>query len=149
MSGAQDLDIHLLTSCDSWVGGEGEHLGAPLLIRYRSQLNRKVDTSNHPHLIITTWSYSAHPSGMPSPEESAVMNDFETALVGEVEHDVMGVLAAVITNAGARRWVFYARNAEQFVQRFNIIAIKHRSRTATPEIWFDPEWDHFFKDIAP
>lgn len=77
------------------------------------------------------------------------MNNFEAALVDEVERDVLGVLVAVITNAGARKWVFYAKNAEQFDQRFNTIAIKHPSETSAPEIWFDPGWSHFFQDIVP
>ncbi|AUI09561.1 MULTISPECIES: DUF695 domain-containing protein [Stenotrophomonas] len=143
------LDTRLLTECDAWNGGEGEYMGAPLLIRYRSQLTRNVDLSNHPHLIIAQWSYSEHPSGMPSPDELIAMNNFEAALVDEVERDVLGVLVAVITNAGVRKWVFYAKNAEQFDQRFNTIAIKHPSETSAPEIWFDPGWSHFFQDIVP
>lgn len=93
MSKRQDLDITLLTEHDAWNGCEGEHLGLPLLIRYRSQLSRSVDLSNHPYLVIIGWNYSDHPSGMPSLEESACMNRLEGELVNELERDALGVLA--------------------------------------------------------
>lgn len=148
MSKRQDLDITLLTEHDAWNGCEGEHLGLPLLIRYRSQLSRSVDLSNHPYLVIIGWNYSDHPSGMPSLEESVCMNRFEGELVNVLERDALGVLAAVVTTGGVRRWVFYTMNADRFCEPFKCSAGRDKERSLQMDVWLDAEWNHFFQDIV-
>lgn len=85
---------------------------------------------------------------MPSLEESARMNRSESTLVNELERDVLGVLAAVVTTDGVRRWVFYAMDAGRFCDRFTCSAGGGKERLLQTDVWLDAEWNHFFEDIV-
>lgn len=94
-----------------------------------------------------TWSYSRSSSGMPSAEDSKQMAEFENALVGLVESDWHGVLAATITNDGSREWIFYVvDDLPETTERIHRVPQKSDPFPIELERTRDSTWE-FFSDL--
>lgn len=58
---------------------------------------------------------------MPAPSDMQEMSRFEDFLTASVEQDGLAVLTAILTFDGARQWVYYTRDIQQFAERLSAI----------------------------
>jgi hypothetical protein len=75
------------------------------------------------------------------------MNVFEDQLEASIEHDLAGVLTAVITNPGARKWVLYAHDASLCVDRIKAIPHERGADSIKIDSADDAKWQFFYDEI--
>ena len=106
-----------IVEADGWSVAEGENGGGPLVIRFRDGFQDRPDVTALSHLVRVVWRYAPSGSGMPDAPEADAMALFEDRLVAATESDQSAVLAAVITSAGTREWLFYVADVADFGRR--------------------------------
>lgn len=102
-----------------WAVAEGEHEGAPLLIRFR-QFPREFEQGLLPSRLNVFWLMGdSEPWGFPTLLESGRLDAFEERLVAAVEHDGHSVLSVVLTCKGQREFVFHTADVPGFLERLS------------------------------
>lgn len=132
---------------DQWIAADGTHNGKPLLIRFRSELRKNPDLSQYPNLIKITWNFETNSTGMPDSAASANMEAFEDRLITAVEPSQAAVLTAVITNDGARVWIFYTSNVGQFGHLLTEMPQEPEPYPIFLSTERDPEWSTLYDGI--
>lgn len=137
---------HLPTK-ERWALADGVHGGLPLVIRFRQGLFELPGRDRFPMRLSLKWTYSDSESGMPSHRDSEEMAEFENSLVPLVEANQHGVLAATITNAGIREWIFYVvDDRSETLDLIHRVPQKVERYPIEIERSSDPDWS-FFSDL--
>lgn len=119
------------------------------MIRFRNELAPDSGISKHPQLIRIYWDYTQHESGMPSTDDSQSMEVLENRLVGALEADLSGVLAAAITTNGYREWVWYCVSIEVFAEKLHNMPQETDPYPIQIEAENGPVWGYFFNQVRP
>jgi hypothetical protein len=90
-------------------------------------------------------------NGLASPVDIPLMQTFEDRIVRVSELRALSILAAVVTGRGEREFVFYARNAGDFLGCLNEIPQEEDRYPIEIHSSDDPTWDYFHSlvGIAP
>jgi hypothetical protein len=70
----------------------------------------------YPAAVEIVWRFDGAQNGMPTPEVSALMSEWEEQL-GQLEGPATGLLGITITGNGRREWVWYVAEAPAFISR--------------------------------
>ncbi len=93
---------------DRWTVAAIERDAGPGTLRFRAPVLKPGDVEDYPKVLRMLWAYAAEGSArLPTSDEAAAMDRFETAVCTVLENDARAFLAAVLTFDGARQWVFY------------------------------------------
>jgi hypothetical protein len=136
-----------IVEADKWTLAQGSHNGKPVVIRYRDGFESRPDISAYPHRLTVTWSFEPDKSGMPSRASNDVMTAFEDHLIIALERDLSAVVTAVITNAGSRQWVIYAKSAGVCANRIKAIPRKSDASPIALDSDDDANWSFFYVAI--
>lgn len=125
---------------DTWTVGTTDQDGQPLIIRVRSQMPAVADRQRHAQLVVVGWPYDGTETGLPTPVDTAAMQDFETAVEAGPERGGSGTQVASITGAGHKEWRYYAADADAFVAALNASLEGHPTYPLEIEMFDDSEW---------
>jgi len=104
-----------LIMIDSWYNAEGKLNGMTMLIRGRDSLKNIYDSGLYTTRIEIEWTFSdRNKTGMPSENESILMEKFENALVPNLENDLKSIIVSVNTWNNTRTWFFYTKSVDEF-----------------------------------
>ena len=134
---------------DIWSIAEGDALGKPRYIRFRTELQQKSADPAYPRLIQIVWKYEADENGLPSLETATDLRAFEDKLRSSVESEKIGLLVAVCTNNGEREWMFYTSGVSDFERCLNEMQDEQDEQDEFPidvTSAKDPKWSAFFEE---
>jgi hypothetical protein len=132
-----------------WAIAQGEtHDGQPMLLRIK-QYEDAFPRARYEHRLNIVWPVAAGSvDGMPDQADMDAMQVFENRLCAAIEADSQATLGLVITGAGEREWVFYCRDAQEFMQRLSAMPHDGAPYPIRIEYERDPDWE-FFRDYLP
>jgi len=125
---------------DTWTVGTADQDGQPIIVRVRSQMPGVADRQRHAQLIVVGWPYDGTETGLPTSDETAAMQDFESAVEAGIERGGAGTQVASITGAGHKEWRYYAADADAFVAALNASLDGHPTYPLEIEMFDDSEW---------
>ena len=125
---------------DTWTVGTADQDGQSLIIRVRSQMPAVAERQRHAQLIVVGWPYDGAETGLPTTDETAAMQDFESAVEAGLDRGGEGIQVASITGAGHKEWRYYAADAEAFVATLNASLDGHPTYPLEIEMFDDSEW---------
>ncbi len=100
------------------IEGEESKEGVRFL-SVRKELLPHLETGKYPYRIEVCWRYEGDHARMPLESTGIEMEQFEVAVVKELERNKLAILACISTGEGRREWVFYTRNLRAFGETFN------------------------------
>lgn len=135
---------------DNWTGAEGSNAdGIPVMVRYRQNLQDFIESGKYNSKLDITWSYDIDEAAeMPTPGEDGVMENFEADLLEAYEADYQGILVAVITGKGKKRWTWYVSDAELAKERLEQVLLRFETLPIEVSQTADPEWKGYYNFIA-
>jgi hypothetical protein len=136
-----------IVAADKWSVAQASDAGKPVIIRYRDGFETLPDMSAYSRRLTVTWQIAPIPGGLRDQSVQVAMNAFEDQLEASIEHDLAGVLTAVITTPGARKWVLYAHDSSLCVDRIKVIPHEHGADTIKMDSADDAKWQFFYQDI--
>ena len=139
--------IAIINNDDGWVIEEEVRNDELMVTRFRYELTTKLDKKKYSNLIRVFWNYSEHSTGLPSPKDVQLMNVFENRLAKALEHDVSGILVAVLTSKGRREWVYYTTSIEVFSDRLHRIPQEVDRYPINIHAYRDEDWKYFFGEV--
>lgn len=93
-----------------WNVAAGQHDGHKLFVRRNASAAGLIGHADYVHRVgFAVPLLQSDEEGLPSTEESLVLNDIEDALSDRLEAGQDGLLAVVVTTSGMREFVFYTR----------------------------------------
>lgn len=110
-----------------WSVRAREERGRPVIVRVRERFPAVPQAENYVWLTILTCQYSPSPSGLPSADDEALLNELEDALERHIEQPAIGIQIATVTGGGKRQWHYYSSDADRFSQ-----AVAKLTRGKTP-----------------
>lgn len=125
---------------DTWTVGTADQDGLPLVIRVRSQMPEVAERQRHAHLVVVGWPYDGADTGLPTAEDTTLMQTFEDAVAAGIERGGTGIQVASLTGAGHKEWRYYAADAEAFVAALNASLDGHPTYPLEIEMFNDSEW---------
>lgn len=125
------------------VASKGLETDAPSFLRI-CQIPKDFARSNYPERIHIYWTM-ARPdhSGLPTPEESQMLQSFEDRLTRAVLPDKHAVLVVTATSEGVREYLFYAKDVEGFMLRLQDMPHPHGRYPIELEQESDPGWSSY------
>lgn len=120
---------------------------SPVLYRYRTAMNPKINGSDYPTLVAIAWDFEDYDG--PFKFEGSFQehhNDFEESLNG-LDGEENGFLILVMTGTGIKEWLWYVKDFENWMAKINqsfsgksVFPIKITS-------YEEPEWGTYQKLI--
>ncbi len=130
---------------DVWAIAQGTDGDHPLIVRYRTGLERLFGDQRLQNRLTIAWSFESAPerSGLPDAALSDAMEAFENLLSAALEPAELAVLTSVWTINGTREWVWYAGEGERLVDAINDALAGHERLPIELMIEADPEWEQY------
>jgi hypothetical protein len=82
-------------------------------------------------------------SGLPSAEDSDLLAKLEGDAFAELEADGLAIHVATAMKDGMKDFLFYTRNAQEFLKRADKYRYLHHQFDVECEISPDPDWKHY------
>lgn len=121
--------------------------GWALVYRFADRLSPELKKSSQPERVTIIWRYKGS-GGLPITPERESMDALEDAIDGRVPNE--GTLVLVSTGNNQRRWVYYTRSADSFVEAIQRVYSESSRTSLEFETAADPEWslyDAFVRSI--
>jgi hypothetical protein len=133
---------------DVWAIAQATDGDHPLIIRFRTGLERLIGDQRLPNRLTIAWAFEPAPerSGLPDPALSDAMTAFEDLLSAALEPAELAVLTSVWTTNGTREWVWYGGEGERLVDAINSALAGHERLPIELMIEADPAWEQY-KDL--
>ena len=127
----------------AWTVVESELDGRLAWIRIQRGID-KADRDAAPHRLTIRWEYQDDGvRGMPPVELRDRFRAVEDALVDALRTDESGILALVITNAGAREWHVHFSESESIQQSVNTALSEFPDLPISLLGTADPDWSEY------
>lgn len=146
-------NVERLLRADTWTLAEVERDCGIAMLRFRTPVlgGSGPAPGSHRHYVAVCWPYADEGSGeLPGEGPSEAMSTFEDRLCGAVEPDALAALAVVLTFDGARQWVYYTDDVDEFARRLG--AMPHDGDARYPvELTTGPDmtWARLHQLLAP
>jgi Family of unknown function (DUF695) len=124
-----------------------EELGQAAVMRVRFERPNRGDLATLHLAIVVKWPYESA-NQMPPPEANEQQLQFERALDPLMPSE-FSELAHVSTGVGLKEWIFYARDKEVFMRRFNELLAGHPIYPLEIEFYDDPNWQVWADLVRP
>lgn len=114
--------------------------GWTLVYRFAGRLSPEFKKSSQPERVTIIWRYKGN-NGLPITPERECMDALEDAVDGRVPNK--GTLVVVSTGNNQRRWVYYTRSADSFVEAIQRVHSENSPTSLEFETAADPEWSFY------
>ena len=136
-----------IVAANKWSVAQASDASKPVIIRYRDGFETFPDISAYSRRLTVTWQIAPNSGGLRDESVRDAMNTFEDQLEASIEHDLAGVLTAVVTTPGARKWVLYAHDSSLCVDRIKAIPHERGADTIQIDSADDAKWQFFYHDM--
>lgn len=126
-----------------WTTPTEAENGNTVIVTGRDYLEEIQKKGKFKYRVTVTWEYESLPNGMPTEEDSQMLETVTEALQSEFKKDKVAYLTGIYTGDGERDWVFYAQNLNIFSKVFN------RAMENVPELPLkfeaeeDSDWEEY------
>lgn len=129
---------------DKWWSypAEAEN-GRTIIVTGRDKIDDLRESGKYRFRVDVHWDYIPEPDGMPSREDSEIMEKVTDAFLAEFKKDRVGVLTGIYTGDGRRDWIFYTKNLGIFSGVFNRALEPLDTIPILIEASEDPEWEEY------
>ena len=104
---------------DWWTAPAEAENGQLILVTGRRGMQVIKETGFYKHRVEITWAYEPDAKGMPSFDDSKLMEQATDAFEAVFGKDPVAVNTGIYTGAGERNWVFYTRSLHIFQRKIN------------------------------
>ena len=126
-----------------WTAPAEGNDGRLIMVTGRRDVKKFRDNPRFDKRVEVSWKYSSGADGMPTKEDSEMMDEVQQRLTEAFDKDPVAVLTGVYTGDGERNWVFYTLSTNIFGKKLNEALA---SLPILPlEIYAenDPEWNEY------
>ncbi len=93
-----------------WNVSTGSHDGRAMIVRRNQSATDLIGHVDYAHRVgFAMPLLTPNEDGLPTGEESSVLNEIEDALADSIETGQDGLLTVIVTTSGMREFVFYTR----------------------------------------
>jgi len=125
-----------------WSVGEGENDGKVMIVRANTGYREFGSLPGYEHQAGIAIPFRApEPTGLPSWEENAQLDEVENAIRHSMQEQAESLLVAIITTGGMREFVLYTRAPEQLQKRFEQLRDRIASHEMQLMIQPDKNWE--------
>jgi len=82
-------------------------------------------------------------TGLPNPEDTKVLYDFEESVIPKIEEEARCILVASVVKAGVKDHMFYASDPDSFIRAVNGHCQALGNLKVSLEKHHDPNWEAF------
>jgi hypothetical protein len=124
-----------------WSMLKGQNQGKPMLIRRNDSAKQLSSNSDFEYRFgVAIPLLNPNDLGLPSNEETEILNQIEDELCLQFEKDQVSILALAITTSGMREFVFYSRDTQEVEQKLKTIQEKFPAHEIQHYVEKDPKW---------
>lgn len=129
---------------DKWWSypAEAEN-GKTIIVTGRDRIDDLRESGKYNYRVDVHWDYAALADGMPSREDSEIMEKVTDAFLYEFKKDRVAVLTGIYTGDGRRDWIFYTKNLRVFSTVFNRALEPIETIPLLIEASEDAEWEEY------
>jgi hypothetical protein len=129
---------------ERWTVAQSEDDGLPLIFRIRNKRPHGIESNTYPHLIAISWLYqSPNEFGMPSPDISTLMMQFEELIESALENSQSAFLTVIVTGNSRREWQWYSRSPEETMGLVNQVLIDCEPFPVEFSMQEDSQWEAY------
>jgi hypothetical protein len=136
-----------IVALGKWSVAQASDASKPMIIRFRDGFETFPDISAYSRRLTVTWQIAPNSGGLRDQSVQLAMNTFEDQLEVSIEHDLAGILTAVITTPEAKKWILYAHDSTVCVGRIKAIPHGRGADTIKIDSADDANWQFFYKDV--
>jgi hypothetical protein len=133
---------------NTYFTAQGEEEGKPVIYRSLTSVPEGEKESDYPTLLNIYWALEKDKNnGMPDAETSEKQIKFEDAVT---PLDVSGTshLMLVVTGNGRKEWIWYVKDAREWLGKLNELLVEHEVYPIEIEINQDPKWSTYHDFVA-
>ncbi|MDE5920942.1 MAG: DUF695 domain-containing protein [Paramuribaculum sp.] len=126
-----------------WTAPAESESGQLIMVTGRRDVERFRKNPRFTIRVEVTWPYRPMPDGMPSEEDSKVMEQVTDLLNDEFRRDPVAVMTGIFTGSGERNWVFYTLSTHIFGRKLNEVLEPLPVLPLSISAENDPEWEAY------
>lgn len=126
-----------------WTAPAEAENGQIIMVTGRRNMQVVKETGVYNTRIEVTWTYEPDANGMPSFDESKLMEEANDAFEAAFGKDPVAVNTGIYTGAGERNWVFYTRSLHIFQRKLNEALAEMPLLPLSFHAEDDPEWAEY------
>ncbi len=127
---------------------QGKQAGKPVIYRGMEKVPTGQKESDYPTLINIYWPFEANANnGMPETQTNADQIKFEDALE-QLDQNGVSHLMLVVTGNGRKEWIWYVKDEEEWMSKFNALLAGHPVYPIEIEISEEPTWSTYHDFVA-
>lgn len=93
--------------------------GKLIMVTGRRDVKKFRDNPRFDKRVEVSWKYTSASDGMPSKEDSEMMDEVQKRLTEAFDKDPVAVLTGIFTGDGERNWIFYTLSTNIFGKKLN------------------------------
>ena len=133
----------LIISNDWWTAPAESDNGRLIMVTGRRGLNNVIATGHYQYRVEVTWPYQGDEKGLPTYNDSKLMEEVTDALNQCFDRDPVAVMTGIYTGDDQRNWVFYTRSLHIFQRKLNEALAPFPALPLQFEAEEDPEWQEY------
>lgn len=126
-----------------WTAPAEAENGQIIMVTGRRNMQVVKETGVYNTRIEVTWTYEPDANGMPSFDESKLMEEANDAFEAAFGKDPVAINTGIYTGAGERNWVFYTRSLHIFQRKLNEALAEMPLLPLSFHAEDDPEWAEY------
>ncbi len=129
---------------DDWFSAMAEtENGNPIFIAGRNNISAFRTSEKFKERFEIYWRYQSGHNGMPTDEDSVLIDEVSSLLRKTMEKDKLAILTGMYTGNGERTLVFYCRTARVMGERLNECLSSYPDLPLELYVENDPEWNEY------
>lgn len=110
---------------NEWFAAEAEtETGKKILVNGRMFTDNVRESGEYPMRMEIQWSYKGSADGLPTPEETEIIDRIMDISRSALENSRTAILTSMQTGCGQALYTFYTQNIDRFSEKINDILSK-------------------------
>lgn len=126
---------------------QGSEEGKPIIYRSMHSVPTGEKESNFPNLINIYWRFDKSNNGMPDSQSNEKQIEFENTIAA-LDTNGVSHLMLVVTGNGRKEWIWYVKNTESWMEKFNELLSSQEMYPIEIEFQKDPEWSTYHNFLS-
>lgn len=128
-----------------WTSPAESESGKTIIITGRDDLEKVRISGKYIYRLDVSWDYEPEASGMPSDQDSRLMEQATDALRTAFDKSKSAILTGIYTGDGRRDWIFYCLNLKVFSYVFNEALADLPEMPLQISATEDPDWEEYLE----